>query len=213
MLGTVLAITPSLAVAGTTTYDNKSGENATVNVTDNQDAASFTVTAAGACTGDTLSTCNTIPFLTETQIALITEYQYHVGGFKISSPNTQTPDFPCIGLAYGCSPTQEYGIPGSTVLQYGTSGPETLMQFLQSLHSYYMFTGIGDTDTVTLHGGMTNDIFSITTPGSSSAITVTAGLGNSTYNLILGDTGTLTIDASHSNAAFNYYNVIYEYPH
>jgi hypothetical protein len=218
LIGAVLLITPSIAFAqSASTYTNTSGENATVNVTNNQWGANFTVLAAG-------SPGLYIPFVSSYNTANggLNEHQswytYSVGGFIVGSSGqgiyTEYPQGPA---AYQTQPGYYY--PGSDYLQYGclksyagtctSTGYETLYSYLNSLHSTYMFTGLGANDKVTLTGGLTADTYSITTPGAGVYVTINSGLGNSTYNIVLGQSGVLTINAVASTAAYNYYNVVY----
>jgi hypothetical protein len=200
LIGALLLISPAIAFAQTTVYTNTSGENATLNVTNNQAGANFTVRAAG-------SPGLSIPFTTNSQLTgQQTFYIYSVGGFiESSSGQGVFTEYP---LAYGSS-NASY-VPGSLVLQYGYGNTgETLYNYLSSLHSVYMFTGTGSGDSVTLYGGLTADTFSITTPGTGDSVTINSGLGNSTYNIVLGQTGTVTINALNSASAYNYYNIVY----
>jgi hypothetical protein len=199
LLGAFLLVTPALTFASTTKYTNTSGENATVNVTDPQMGATFTILAAG-------SPGLTIPFITTTTLTPIQGYIYQVGGTLEYKANGQT--YYETGYAYGATcgyTTTQCFLPGG--YGYGSG----ITSLLAGMHSTYMFTGVGAKDVVKLTGGITNDIFSITTPGLSSGITVNAGLGNSTYNLVMGPSGTITINAAVSTGAYNSYNIVYGY--
>jgi len=224
LLGAVLLITPAIAFAQSgTTYVNSSGANATVNVTNNQNGAYFNIDAAGSCPGVTgwnstttfqnpvtlYKGCMVIPFVSNYQLKENTPfYIYSVGGFIVGSngfgPYTEYPQ------GYGINSQTGYYYPGSSPLQYSAYGVmEYLYQYLASLHSIYMFTGLGTADSVNLNGGLTADTYSITTPGPGTVVTINSGLGNSTYNIVVGQLGTVNINSLNSASAFNYYNIVY----
>jgi hypothetical protein len=228
ILGAVLLITPAIAFAQTgTTYVNASGENATLNVTNNQDGAYYTVAAAGACLGsyaingvayniagsstnqNVINGCLSIPFVSDKSLPESqTLYIFSVGGFIEGSSGQGI--YTEYLQGYGAQTVPAYYYPGNSTLQYGLNGKqETLYSYLSSLHSVYMFTGTGSYDEVTLFGGLTADQFSITTPGANTVVNINAGLGNSTYNIVVGALGTVNINDLNSAGAYNYYNIVY----
>ncbi len=217
LLGTVLLLTPALAVAGTTKYNNSSGENAILNVTDNYAGSIFTVGAAGSCGNATVASgCLTIPVESDYNPNQVAGYIFEVGGFIEGSSGlgnwTQFPGYgdPVPGYTFlGNSPLQTCSGYGVSQPNLCVNGYETLYSYLSNMHSVYMFTGTGKGDMINLNGGLTADTFSITSPGASTQVWINSGLGNSTYNIVLGNTGTLTIGAVHSTSAYNYYNIVY----
>lgn len=185
-----------MTFASSTSYTNKSGENATLNVTDNQALAMFTVQAAG-------SSGNPIPYATTVGQTPVKGFIYSVGGiyeFKVGSTTYYQS-----GYGYGTSCSYGTFCFLSSGYGYGSLG-----NLLTGMHSTYMFTGTGSGDKVTLTGGLTHDIFSITATGANDGVTINSGLGSSTYNIVLGPSGTLTLSAAASVSANNYYNIVYQ---
>ena len=199
LLGAFLLVTPAMTFASSTKYTN-SGENATVNVTDNQKLAYFSVKAAG-------SSSNPLPFMTKSLTGLIQQaYIVQVGGSVEFKDASGVVYYPGYGGGYSVASSCSYS---TGCFLYGGSGYGSLGNLLAGMHSTYVFTGTGNNDTIKLTGGLTSDIYSITATGMGDIATVTSGLGSSTYNLVLGPTGTLTISAPASTTS-NYYNIVYQ---
>ena len=229
LLGAVLLVTLAIAFASTSiaTYTNTGGENATFPVSNNQWGAVYNINAAGSCgnaTAPVIPTgngCLSIPFVSTQNLNEKQQfYLYAVGGFIEGSPNqgvyTEFPEAPCVvpsqianGPCIVAQSTPGYYYSGNDFLQYGYSGAETLFQYLDSLHSVYLFTGTGSFDHVNLNGGLTQDQYSIIAPGANNVVSINSGLGNSTYNVVLGPTGIINIQSAVSGGTFNYYNVVY----
>lgn len=238
VLSPALGMAASPRMSGTT-YSNTSGEAATLVVTNNNFQAQYNIRAAGACgnvgfggnfttvlpIGDKISGvgCNKIEVLIPP--SSITGHQtyeglWEVGGFIESSPGQgQWSDFPATNSGYA-----GYFLTGSTFLQNGCAyrtfnyayetstchyGPETLSSYLESLHSVYMFTGTGASDTVNLNGGLTQDTYSIVIPGVDSTVNINSGIGNSTYNIVVGQYGIINLNAYYAAGGNNIYNLVY----
>ena len=188
LAGAILVAAPGLAAATapeTFQYTNR-GEKTTVNVTNNNDGAIFNITAA-----------TWIPWVVNGSIVGFNGTTWVMGGF--TSYNDGGNGINCTQFFTNQTlPTFAYFIGNSTF---------DLMR--QALASTYTFTGTGNGTTIFLHGGIVPDAFNINVPGGYANVTIIAGLGSSTYNILLGVNSTVTVTSSNSSSAFNIYNIVF----
>lgn len=166
---------------------NNTGEMATVNVTNNANNAKFNITAAQYVH----VVLNNSAFVNT-----------GLGPWSFWTVNVTTAG----GTTYMNNGTFNFFNATGVGGYWQTNA--TLTTIINRMHSTYTFTGIGRSDIINLTGGITADYFNINTPGNSTVF-IWAGLGNSTYNLLLGTNSTISIASSNGTSTLNTYNVVF----
>lgn len=197
----MLLITPALGVAfasGGFTYKNP-GERTYLNVTNNQANFTFAIYAGF------WNASQSLPIVVNgTDISVLFNITYIGGFYDLTNFNATTG----MGTAYWNS-TISPGVRNVTGYFEATN---TTANILEGLESTYLITGAGNHDLVNLTSGMTNDIYSIVTPGVNDTVNLFTGAGSATFAVQVGVNSTITISPTIVNASTgstNVFNIVY----
>jgi hypothetical protein len=200
LLGAMLVLSPSLNLvfAASTFHYTNPGNRVYLNVTNNQNATSFTINAT-----------QITAFMTWGTDMVQRGNLSYIGGFQVLMAGNLT----CAGASGFCYANGTYWSDMNMTTQaYFENQTSYVNALLAALSSTYLVTGTGPHDNVTILAGITPDIYSVVLPGNNGTVGITQGTGSSTYAIQVGPNSAINIlpgKYMNSTGTESVFNIVY----